>query len=557
MGRELEIKLALASAEDLGLASRLGREAGRVFQDNRFFDFPDAVLRRARWALRLRREWPGQACPNGPAGAIVLTLKGPAHNRSGAVERWEYEWPISQDSLRDLFRDRITLAQTAELTRKDRFWAGNPLLERVMNSGLGSLVQVAWFRNKRVRHLVDLQGKPWVLEVDETHFPSGETRYEVELEIDDEGANGESIESLRQALLDLLSRNTIVVTGPGRGKYSTALEEMKKIMQWNVPRDGCLLRFDVLSKARVWGGHKLAERYGKPPAPEGQPCGETWEIVDLPKDQSRVSKGPLQGATLGELRSQHLDWLMGKAALLEGRFPLLLKLIDASRTLSVQVHPDEEAAAKLHARPKTECWVILDAEPGASLYLGLKPGVTREQLREACKGPTLEALLNKVEVRPLDVVFIPAGTVHAIGEGLVLAELQQASDTTYRLHDWGRMGLDGKPRQLHVDQALESIHFHMPDPPPWKPRRGPGRVISSRAFDLELLQWETTDEPGRELSHDEPLVLLALTGSVLVSSGQDSERLTAGRSALAPAASRHTKLAAEEPNTWVLVGRPA
>ncbi len=558
MGTELEIKLSLAGKQDFLAACRLGRDAGRILQDNRFFDLPDKTLQRIRWALRLRRQWNDRTEPSGPADSTLLTVKGPSKRRGGAVERPEYEWPLDEEQSANLLTGRITPAQTADLAGCAPFWTSEPALKGALSQPLTKMIQTAWFRNLRVRRILEMAGRPVVLEIDQTSFPSGLVRYEVEMEIHmpENRRAPRDIETMRRALIETLSREGVVVTGSGRGKYSTALGEMKKIMQRNVPDRGCLLRFDVLSKARVWGGRKLAERYGKPQAPEGQPCGETWEIVDLPEDQSRVQAGPLQGAALGVIRDEHLDWLMGRSSLLDGRFPLLLKLIDAQETLSVQVHPDEAAAARLQARPKTECWVILDADPGACLYLGLRPGVTKDQLRQACRGDSLEPLLNRVEVAPMDVIFIPSGTVHAIGAGLVLAELQQSSDTTYRLHDWGRMGLDGKPRQLHIDQALESIHFDAADPPPWRPRRGPGRVISSEAFCLDLLHWNQVPADSRVLDHDVPLVLLPLTGALRVRTGIDDQVLDAGASALAPAASRQTELSPAAPDTWVLVGRP-
>ncbi len=558
MGVEVEIKLALAGLQDFESACRLGQGLGLRYQDNRFFDVADRALSKKHWALRLRREWKGRHRASGPPDRILLTMKGPGKVLSGALSRAEYEWASSASCLNDLFSGNKALADCAEGPNQPP-WTQDPFFERIGGASLADMEQVAFFGNLRVQRRVELAGRPVTLEVDQTSLPSGRRVYEVELEIatgEQQAPDKDLVERLRRELIGKLAENRIVVIGTGRGKFSTALRDMEETMQWNVPKEGCVLRFAPLAKARVWGGHKLSEQYQKPPAPENQPCGETWEIVDLPDDQSRVVAGPLAGATLHDLKTQHLDWLMGQAPLLDGRFPLLLKLIDAARTLSVQVHPDEEAAAKLGARPKTECWVILHADPGAHLYLGLAPGVTKEQLREACKGPSLEELLNEVEVSPLDVVFIPAGTVHAIGGGLVLAELQQSSDTTYRLHDWGRMGLDGKPRQLHIDQALESIHFEMPDPAPWQPRRGPGPVISSDAFDMELMEWTQAAAQPETLEHDGPLVLLALKGQVRVQAGGDDERLGPGQAALVPAASRQTLVTGLEKDTWLLVGRP-
>jgi mannose-6-phosphate isomerase len=300
------------------------------------------------------------------------------------------------------------------------------------------------------------------------------------------------------------------------------------------------LQFVSLPKARVWGGRRLQAHYDKPVLADDTPCGESWELVDLPDDQSVVQNGPLAQATLGELVRHHRDWLMGSAELLDGRFPLLLKLIDAQKTLSVQVHPDAAVAAALGGRPKTEAWVVLHADPHSVLYLGLKRGVTRKQLAEACKGPSLEHLVHRVPVTAGDVVFIPAGTVHAIGGGLVLAEMQQASDTTYRLHDWGRVGLDGKPRTLHLDEALQAIHYdQLEDPPPWQPHRGPGRVVAGPDFVIEL----QAVQPQKPVSYemDVPLVVLCLGNTLRVKTGERSDDsatavLQPGQCALVPAA---------------------
>lgn len=314
------------------------------------------------------------------------------------------------------------------------------------------------------------------------------------------------------------------------------------------------LRFDVLPKACVWGGTLLFDRFGKPRPPGGQPCGETWEIVDLPENQSIVSTGPLKGRSLAELVRDHPHWLMGKADLLEGRFPLLLKLIDAHQTLSVQVHPGRRAAERLGGRPKTEAWVILDAAEGGSLFLGLKPGVTQEALLKALTGPSLEHLLNRVSVRPGDVVFIPSGTVHAIGAGVLLAELQQASDTTYRLHDWGRVGLDGRPRPLHVDQALRSIDFTPEGLNPWKLTHGPGRAVDDEAFVMEVHRLEP-DRPVR-FDHDRPIIAMGLDGRFLAEAGGQTQPVAAGQATLIPAQARCTVLTAGSGPSTALVGWP-
>ncbi|MBW2730811.1 MAG: class I mannose-6-phosphate isomerase [Deltaproteobacteria bacterium] len=222
------------------------------------------------------------------------------------------------------------------------------------------------------------------------------------------------------------------------------------------------LTFVPRFKELVWGGARLASELGKA-CPPAKRIGESWELVDLPDDQSLVAEGALVGRSLQELMVSYPEALLGPVASAEGRFPLLVKYIDAARTLSVQVHPDKEAARKLGGRPKHEAWYILGVEAGAKLYVGLQPGTTQEMLQEAIANDTLESLLVEVEACVGDLVPVEPGMVHAIGAGILLAEVQQPSDTTFRLHDWGRVGLDGRARPLHIHEALESISF-FPDP---------------------------------------------------------------------------------------------
>jgi mannose-6-phosphate isomerase len=200
--------------------------------------------------------------------------------------------------------------------------------------------------------------------------------------------------------------------------------------------------------ARPWGGRLLVERYGKPAPEGGAPLGESWEASDLPGHVSRVESGRHAGRPIDEALGCPL--------------PMLVKLIDAREHLSVQVHPDEQAAEEIggDARPKTEAWHILWSEPGAAVYFGTRQGVSAQQLLEACEsGETaeVESVLNRFEVAVGDTIVVPAGTVHAIGPGVCLYEVQQPSDTTYRLFDWGRKGLDGRPRELHFNQAQVAL----------------------------------------------------------------------------------------------------
>ena len=207
----------------------------------------------------------------------------------------------------------------------------------------------------------------------------------------------------------------------------------------------------------LWGGRRFATVLGRP-LPPGDDYAESWELVDHGDDQSVVAAGPLAGATLGDLVRTHGHDLLGRHAPLS-RFPLLFKFLDACRDLSVQVHPDDARAARLSPPDlgKTEAWYVIDAAPGSRIYAGLRPGTDRDALAAALRAGRCEEVLHSFEPRAGDCVFIPAGTVHAIGAGLVVAEIQESSDVTYRLFDWNRTGPDGRPRPLHLDAGLEAV----------------------------------------------------------------------------------------------------
>ncbi len=221
------------------------------------------------------------------------------------------------------------------------------------------------------------------------------------------------------------------------------------------------LTFVPLFKERVWGGRSLEERLGKPLPDEGA-IGEAWELVDRPEAQSVVAAGPLAGQELHALWSgPDRERLFGSRAARAGeRFPLLVKLLDARETLSVQVHPPAHVAEELDGEPKTEGWYLLAAEPGAHLFAGFRAGVTEEAFAAALEaGEDVSGMLHRIEVGVGDALLIPSGRVHAIGAGCLIVEVQQNSDTTYRVFDFNRPGLDGELRELHVPQSLKCIDF--------------------------------------------------------------------------------------------------
>jgi len=220
------------------------------------------------------------------------------------------------------------------------------------------------------------------------------------------------------------------------------------------------LIFEPIPMERVWGGRRLEIMFGKP-LPPGAPIGEVWEFVDREEAQSVVHKGPLRGLTLGELWSGHREEIFGVSAISHPspRFPLLIKLLDARDRLSVQVHPPARLAKALNGEPKTEVWYFARCAAGARIYAGLRKGTTRASFEALLHNGQVEQALHEIAVSTGDSIFIPSGRLHAIGEGNVIIEIQQNSDSTYRVYDWNRTGLDGKSRTLHIEESLACTNF--------------------------------------------------------------------------------------------------
>jgi len=219
---------------------------------------------------------------------------------------------------------------------------------------------------------------------------------------------------------------------------------------------GCL-SFRPLYMERVWGGKKLATLFGRQ-LPTTNAIGESWELVDRSEAQSVVSAGKFRGATLHELWTKHRSEIFGDGYDY-ARFPLLIKILDASDVLSVQVHPPVHRAIELPEEPKTEMWYFVATDEDVAVYVGLKEGATKANFQSAVEKGALEDLLHRIPTRPDSFMFLPGGRLHAIDAGNVLFEVQQNSDTTYRVFDWNRIGFDGKPRTLHVEQSLQCIDF--------------------------------------------------------------------------------------------------
>lgn len=249
------------------------------------------------------------------------------------------------------------------------------------------------------------------------------------------------------------------------------------------------LLFKPIYKDYLWGGDKIARLFHRPNTPK--PCAESWEISDRQDGASVVSNGPLAGSTLGELLTKFGREIMG-----EGKqsafFPLLVKLIDAKEKLSVQVHPDDETARNFGGEAKTESWYVVAAEPGAKVYMGLKAGVNQKAFQAAMDRGQVEDTLNVVSVAAGDMIYIPGGRVHAIGAGCLMLEVQQNSNTTYRLYDWKRVAADGRPRELHVEKAMRVIRWHDEEvvkatPKPLDQSGGRCLLLSTPYFRLEKM----------------------------------------------------------------------
>ena len=218
------------------------------------------------------------------------------------------------------------------------------------------------------------------------------------------------------------------------------------------------LFFHPVFKERIWGGRRLGELYQKP-IPSAKSIGESWEIVDRGDENSVVANGPLAGTTLRSLMEKYRREMLGDAADSAGRFPLLIKILDAREKLSLQVHPPAYKALDLGGEPKTEMWYVADAAPDAELFAGLKRGVTRAEFEQRLRQGCVQECFHRLPVQRGDAMFLPSGRVHALGSGNVIFEVQQNSDTTYRVFDWNRLDANGRARDLHVEKSMASIDF--------------------------------------------------------------------------------------------------
>jgi len=298
---------------------------------------------------------------------------------------------------------------------------------------------------------------------------------------------------------------------------------------------------------RMWGGRRLESEFGKR-LPPNVKIGESWEIVDRPEAQSIVANGPLKGKTLHDLWAQDRKEIFGDVP--DGpsrtgitRFPLLIKLLDAHEKLSLQVHPPEKIAAKLGGEPKTEFWYVAAAELDAELFVGLREPSTEEKFKRALEKGAVEDCVYTIRVKAGDAMFLPAGRFHAVGAGNLLVEIQQNSDTTYRLSDWNRVDDQGKSRQLHVDQALQCIDFDDVSPQLTKPK---GETLTRHDL-FEIQKWNL-NSPREIASRGQFAIVCCLSGGLR---GADVD-LGPGEFFLVPASLEDRQIAPRAGDTTLL-----
>lgn len=299
------------------------------------------------------------------------------------------------------------------------------------------------------------------------------------------------------------------------------------------------LKFEPILKTIVWGGEKIAPYKGI--ETEQKHIGESWELSGVAGNESVVADGPLKGKTIAQLVKEYKADLVGKHVYENtgDEFPLLIKFIDALSDLSIQVHPNDELAAKRHngSKGKTEMWYVVDAEPGAHLLSGLTEKITPEQYAAKVADGTITDVLARYEVHPGDVFFLPAGRIHAICGGCFIAEIQQTSNITYRIYDYGRLGLDGKPREVHTELAKDAIDYTVyPDyRTHYEPRQNEEQeVVSCKYFTTSI--YDLTLPYAKDLSEiDSFLVVMCLTGSGAIEVDGEEVPVHQGETVLIPA----------------------
>ena len=324
------------------------------------------------------------------------------------------------------------------------------------------------------------------------------------------------------------------------------------------------LIFQPILKPRVWGGYRLFSRMKKNVPPD-QVIGESWEVADLEDDQSVVSVGPHKGKTLGELFRVWGGDLLGRAKLIDGRFPLLIKFLDAAQPLSIQVHPTEAVADRLggSVRIKNEAWYVIDADPNAWILRGARDGADEYAIRQSVAEGRIEAIMNRIPVRPGHAYYLPSGTIHALGPGVLVAEVQTPSDVTYRLHDWGRTDpTTGRPRDLHVEEALKSINldakFELAEQPQHLASVWTSITSLIRCDSFVVERVRMADGVEQPIPYEEMVVWIVLEGSGCIECKGQDELLVfgVGDTVVLPAAIKDGRVKVYERSMWLEVSIP-
>ncbi len=324
----------------------------------------------------------------------------------------------------------------------------------------------------------------------------------------------------------------------------------------------CPLVFEPICKPKIWGGRNL-ERLLDKALPPDEPIGETWECADLEAGQSVVARGPARGRTLHELVTEWGADLLGRAAPVDGRFPLLLKFLDAAQDLSIQVHPDPDTARRFggSVRVKHESWHIIDAADNAVIYRGLRPGATVEALAAAMKRDpaAIVDFLHRIPVKPGRTYYLPSGTLHALGAGVVVAEIQTPSDITYRLYDWGRIRPDSDAG-LDVEQGLACIRTDI-DPGAFEKKSHVAgvfttvtRLVTCPSFVIEKVRFAEGME--QDIPYAEPVCWMVLAGRGEIHHAGGMEAFARGDVVVLPAALRDPRLKTLEDCVWLEVTIP-
>jgi mannose-6-phosphate isomerase len=304
------------------------------------------------------------------------------------------------------------------------------------------------------------------------------------------------------------------------------------------------LKFQPILKDKIWGGKKLNQYLNKDS--DSRQLGESWEISAVPEDVSVVSNGQLKGMSLQELLETYKSDLLGKKNYQHfgNDFPLLIKFIDAKEDLSIQLHPDDKLAKKRHnSFGKTEMWYVMQADKDANLIVGFNQKMTQEKYLSHLKNKTLPRILNFDKVKEGDTYFIEAGRVHAIGSGVLLAEIQQTSDVTYRVYDWDRRDSDGNERELHNEIATDAIDFNMKDNfrVHYKKRKNTSnKMVSCPFFTTNYLELDSEIEKKNTI--DSFLIYICVDGEVEISTASTTDMISKGETLLIPAMIKDFKL---------------